>query len=331
VNPADCASSPAEHSRPEDRGSDVERASGQRNRAAEPSAATLASLYRRSSGRTLAVLIGQISAVAAAAIAAEAIGEPWAICIAILFIGTRQYGLGEVLIHEASHHNLSGSRRLNDGLGVLLSWPFFFTFEGYRRFHLQHHRTPLDDPENSIIEEYQDWRLPLAGESVSASRMFWLLVLRPLAGVIGLYHLWGIASDAYYDSDLRENTCMWLAWAAVVGLLWWFGLIGLLVIYWLVPLIFVFATLNYWSEVGDHYRTSELLTRSNVGVGWNLLIAGNVGYHVVHHKYPSIPWFRLRAAHAQFKHAIPGQTCDGLLASFRQILAGGQQIRRGAG
>jgi fatty acid desaturase len=265
-----------------------------------------------------------------AATAAEAIDALWATSLAILFIGTRQYGLGEVLVHEASHHNLSSNRRLNDGIGIVLSWSVFFTFEGYRRFHLQHHRTPLDDPANSIIEEYQDWRLPLTGEPVSAARMLWLIVLRPLAGVIGLYHLWGIASDAYYDSDLKENTCMWFFWAALVALLSWFGVLGLLVLYWLIPLIFVFATLNYWSEVGDHYRTSELLTRSNVGMAWNRLIAGNVGYHVVHHKYPSIPWFRLRAAHARFKDDVPGQACDGLLGSFRQMLAGHQQIARGA-
>lgn len=298
----------------------------QPDRSSEPSSPKLTSLCKSSTSRTLIAVVGQTSAIVAAAIAAESISELWAICIAVLFIGTRQYGLGEVLVHEASHHNLSSNRKFNDSLGTLLSWLFFFTFEGYRRFHLQHHRTPLDDPENSIIEEYQDWRLPLSDEVVSTPRLFWLIVLRPLVGVIGLYHLRGIASDAYYDSDLKENTCMWLSWTVVVVVLWQLDLAGLLVVYWLTPLIFVFATLNYWSEVGDHYRTSELLTRSAVGVWWNMLIGGNIGYHVVHHRYPGIPWFRLKAAHSQFEHDLLGQTSASMLTAFKQILGGHQHI-----
>jgi fatty acid desaturase len=269
--------------------------------------ALLAALSKRSTCRTLTVLVAQIVTIVVAAVSAELIAEPWAVGVAIFVIGTRQYGLGEVLVHEASHHNLSGHRRLNDILGLFLSWPFFFTFGGYRRFHLQHHRVPLDDPENSIIEEYQDWR--------------------PWAGVIALYHLVGIVSDAYYDSDLKENTCMWLSWAVVVSVLWHLGLMDVLLLYWLAPLLLVFATLNYWSEVGDHYRTSDYLTRSNVGIWWNTLIAGNVGYHAVHHKYPGIPWFRLKAAHAELGEDILGQSSDGLVAAFAQMRKGRQHFR----
>jgi fatty acid desaturase len=292
--------------------------------------ARLAVLSKRSERRSLLVLFGQLLSVAVAAYAAEVIGHPLAKVAAILFIGTRQYGLGEVLIHEASHNNLSDRPRFNVVIGTLLSWPFLFTFEGYRRFHMQHHRVRLDDPENSIIEEYQDWRLPLAREPISARRLFWLIHLRPLLGIIGLYHLYGIASDAYYDSDLKENACMWLAWAAVAALAWYFGLTSLLLLYWLVPLFLVFATLNYWSEVGDHYRTSEMLTRSNTGPWWNVLIAGNVGYHVVHHKYPRIPWFALKAAHTELGSLLPGQTSSGPISAFRQMQMGHQSLRSNA-
>jgi len=286
----------------------------------------LTALYRRDTTHTLIVLVSQVAAVVVVAIAAEAIDAAWATCLAILIIGTRQYGLGEVLVHEASHHNLSSHRWINTVIGTALSWPFFFTFTGYRRFHLQHHQVPLDDPRNSIIEEYQDWRLPLSAEAVSRRRLIWLIFLRPLTGVIALYHLYGIASDAYYDADLKENTCMWLFWAVMLALCWHLGVMEGLLLYWLAPLFLVFATLNYWSEVGDHYRTSDLLTRSNIGPGWNILIAGNVGYHVVHHKYPRIPWFRLKAAHALLGGSLPGQTSTSLFAAFSQMRKGHQHV-----
>jgi fatty acid desaturase len=292
-----------------------------------PHAAALAALSRRSTGRSLLALAVHVAVIVAAATAAAWTARPWAACLAVLIIGTRQYALGEVLVHEASHRNLSARLWLNDALGTMLSWPFFFTFEGYRRFHLQHHRLALDDPQNSILEEYQDWRLPLSEERLSRRRLVWLLVLRPLVGVIALYHLWGIASDAYYDSDLKENTAMWLFWGLLVALLWPLGWLGYLFLYWLAPLFLVFASLNYWSEVSDHYRTSGLLTRSYTAGWWNRLIAGNIGYHVVHHRYPGIPWFRIKAASDQFGGDLSGQTSDSLVAMLAQIQEGHQQVR----
>jgi fatty acid desaturase len=327
VNAADPASSGTEQRRPERLNSPVDTSCRRPAGAGQLSPPVLLALCRRSIGRTSIAITAQISAIAAAAVAAEMVDQLWAKGLAILFIGTRQYGLGEVLVHEASHQSLARNWMLNNTLGTLLSWPFFFTFEGYRRFHLQHHLTPLDDPENSIFEEYQDWRLPLSDEPVSARRLFWLLVLRPLTGVIALYHVVGIVSDAYYDSDLKENTAMWSAWAAICVILWQFGLMSLLFLYWLAPLFLVFAALNYWSEVGDHYRTSHLLTRSNTDAWWNSLIGGNIGYHVVHHKYPRIPWFRLKRAHDLLGGDLPGQTTTGLVAAFRVICNGHQQLR----
>ena len=72
-----------------------------------------------------------------------------AYAIAILVIGTRQHALA-VLSHDATHFHVSRSKRLNDLLSNLLAaWPMAFSSSGYRRWHLQHHRTvgSDDDPE----------------------------------------------------------------------------------------------------------------------------------------------------------------------------------------
>lgn len=282
-------------------------------------------LSKRNTSRTLITISFQVAAIILAATICESVDEIWVTCLASIFIGTRQYGLGEVLVHEASHRNLSNNREFNDMLGILLSWPFFFTFEGYRRFHVEHHRLPLDDPENTIFEQYEDWRLPLTGELSTLSTL-WFTFLRPITGVTALLHLWGVISDAYWDSDLKENTLMWGSWLIAVGVAWQFGLLTKLIIYWLLPLFFVFATLNYWSEIADHYRTSDLQTRSYTGRWWNSLVGGNIGYHAVHHKYPGIPWFRLRQAHLLLGEHLIGQTSRGPVEAFRQIRDGYQLV-----
>ena len=71
--------------------------------------------------------------------------------LAILVIGTRQYALGEALLHEASHWHLSSSKPVNDLLGAILAWPAFTSLAAYRRFHNRlHHELDIADSENSI-------------------------------------------------------------------------------------------------------------------------------------------------------------------------------------
>ena len=47
---------------------------------------------------------------------------------------------------------------------------------------------------------------------------------------------------------------MLTAWAVVIAGAAYFSLWRELILYWLIPYTFVFSTLNYWSEVGDHYQ-----------------------------------------------------------------------------
>ena len=93
---------------------------------------------------------------------------------------------------------------------------------------------------------------------LSRARAFWLLVLRPAFGLTGVMHLYRAVRDFGYDFDLRETRLMLAAWAAVIAGAAYFSLLGELILYWLVPYIFVLSTLNYWSEVGDHFGSAGL-------------------------------------------------------------------------
>ena len=110
--------------------------------------------------------------------------------LAVVVIGTRQYALGEALLHEASHCHLSRSKRLNDLMGAILAWPVFTSLAAYRRFHNRlHHEVDIADEKNSIWEDYESWGLPPPSRKLSPALAFWLFVLRPAVGLTGVMHL----------------------------------------------------------------------------------------------------------------------------------------------
>jgi fatty acid desaturase len=287
-------------------------------------------MFARSSARSVATITGEYALIALGVVLGVSAGNPWGYACAVFLIGTRQYALGECMAHEASHRNLSRTTWLNEALGIAVSWPFFFTLHGYRRFHNRlHHGIDLKDGENSIYEDYQDWGLPPDDVPLGRSAACWHLVGKPLIGIISFRHLVKTIEDFYWDSDLLENTAMLIFWAAVLLLAAYFGLLAGLLLYWIVPFFVVVPVLNYWSEVGDHYRVTGASTRSDLNWYVNTLVAHNIGYHGLHHYRPSIPWFRLRRAYPIFQRELQEQVSGGYWMTFCQIMAEERRLRSG--
>jgi len=281
-------------------------------------------LTRRSTTRALLTLAVEYGIIAAAIFIPTALPDTgWQVkVLAIIIIGTRQYALGEALLHEASHWHLSNNKSVNNLLGAILAWPVFTTLTAYRRYHNRlHHEVDIADPKNSIWDEYDDWALPAQGRTLGPARAFWLLVLRPAIGLTGIMHLLNTIRDFTYDFDLWETRLMLIAWALLIATATYFSLWHELIVYWLIPFTFIFSTLNYWSEVGDHYRVSGAKTRSDLNWFLNTFISHNIGYHALHHKYSSIPWFRLPEAYRAHKAEIVEQVSHGYWETFVQIIA----------
>ena len=202
---------------------------------------------RRSTKRALLTIAAEYAIITGAiAIAAAVPDTGWPVkALAILVIGTRQYALGEALLHEASHWHLSNSKSVNDLLGAILAWPVFTSLAAYRRFHNRlHHGLDIADSENSIWEDYEDWGLPAPSRTLGLACAFWLLVLRPAIGLTGIMHLFKTVRDFGYDFDLWETRLMLTAWAVVIAGAAYFSLWRELILYWLIPYTFIFLTLR---------------------------------------------------------------------------------------
>lgn len=234
--------------------------------------------------------------------------DDWRVWLILAWpIGLFQFALGECLTHEASHYNLFRSRWMNVAGEWLYCIPFFFTLSDYRREHAVHHHK-LGDAEDHIVRDNQQ-----RGLYETPPKLVWIWFCMPILGLAGL---WFLRSCSHLASSLKSVGKIFIFWSLIllVGVHW--GFTTEIVFGWLLPLFWCCASFLWWSEIRDHYNT-RTGTRSDLGI-LNVLTHNN-GYHDVHHRFPSIPWYRLPEAH----HALcKEQNLDisyGFLDAFRQM------------
>lgn len=262
--------------------------------------------------------------------------------LAVAVVASRQHAL-MVLGHEAIHKRLSADPWLNDGLGrYVATFPVFISLSKWAFIHLRHHRHThtADDPDRAIYARY-----PLA------AKKFRRLLLRDVCGlnvistlkyfadvpfVTGRFNrrFLGEEGAARYaqTTDMRRFASCWAVVLAVgFGVAGWtFG--GLFVLYWLVPyctLMQVFFRIRGAIEHGnvpDPDNTYQRTRTYCMSVALRFFFAPKqVGYHLEHHLYPSIPFYRLPRIHDVLKRAVYPRE-SGYVEPFRISL---QKLVRG--
>lgn len=215
-------------------------------------------------------------------------------------------GLGVVLalqsslMHEASHGHPTRSARLNEalvGMPVGLVWP-------YRRFksiHLRHHADdrltdPFDDPESYYQALWQHEELPRAMKMVLRlnNTMLGRMLINPWLGSVG-FIISDMRAIAAGDRVIRKAWLLHGAGLAVVlpvvaygfGIPVWLYILGPV---WLGQSLISVRTFaeHQWSERPD--GRTIIVERSPL----SLLFLNN-NLHLVHHKMPSVSWYRLPA------------------------------------
>jgi fatty acid desaturase len=236
----------------------------------------------------------------------------WLWVAGILLIGTRQHALG-ILAHEGVHYIVTGKKRWNDLLANLLTaYPLTYCVEGYRTFHLLHHRwleTPRD-PERATLDLYPDeWNYPM-----SRGRFYGFLVrdifgLHRRAATDFMKYIWQVpGGNKSQIARVLIFHGVVLTIAVLSGYYWSYLLL------WIVPLLTVTMMCVRMRTAAEHYGIGSLeqkyqrdavqalpTTRTIIGNPLTrfLFCPHNMSYHVEHHLYPSVPVFRLRALHKE--------------------------------
>ncbi len=235
--------------------------------------------------------------------------------------------------HEALHGHPTRIRWLNTALATPPIW-LWLPFERYRHSHLTHHRDdrltdPLDDPESRYWTP-EGWRElgPIGQALVRAqTRLLGRLLIGPFWSIA---MFWRTEASALLAGD-REKAKVWLLHTVFTAALLavaigWFGLP-----LWLYLLGFVYGgtALALVRSFAEHKAHDEVERRTAIVEDtplFGLLFLHN-NLHVVHHKWPTVPWYRLPALYREHREAIlaenGGLHYKGYGEVFRRFLLSG--------
>lgn len=213
-------------------------------------------------------------------------------------------------LHEACHGNIAGRDSskmwINHLIGYLCGWVLLHEYKAFRHMHLAHHRNPNNeelDPDT------------------------WVKVKNPLHVAFRCFTIVFYYNHFFFKNvafKWREGKNLPLAihiilsytvlysimfWLAVFG--WWREVLML----WLLPhyiasamIIFFFAYLVHEPhEATDRYRDTNIFIFKNWGhklITWAYCFQN---YHLIHHLYPRIPFYRYPEVYDEVKPILEGE------------------------
>jgi fatty acid desaturase len=252
--------------------------------------------------------LGEWAAICTAIALAAYFWNPLLYVLAVIFIGARQHAL-LILGHDASHYRTLRTRWQNDLFAnIFMMWPTFASVEGFRKFHGTHHQyTNLQDDGNRHIwythdaagELAPDWQFPKTRWGLA------LVILRRAAFLTGLFWIVrGLVGSTLIPSSTWMRAVRFAFYAGVIVALTSFGLWWEFVLFWIVPFCTWHIAAQYIRLICEHSAVESdeeeySITRTTIPTLLEriFVLPCNVGYHLEHHWYPSVPFYRLPELH----------------------------------
>jgi beta-carotene hydroxylase len=190
------------------------------------------------------------------------------------------------VIHDACHQSAHRNRMVNAILGHGSAMMLAFSFPVFTRVHLQHH-AHVNDPKND------------PDHFVSTGGPLWLINAR------FLYHeIFFFQRKLWRKSELLE----WVISRLIVGTIFYVSIqyhfLGYILNFWFIPTAIVGLALGLFFDYLPHRPFQERDRWKNARVYpnpiLNILIGGQ-NYHLIHHLWPSIPWYRYQPAYYAVK------------------------------
>ena len=270
------------------------------------------SLSKLSNASSAWALLSVWLTIAATVVVAAYFNTWWVYLPAIVVIAARQHALG-VFVHDATHYRLFTSRTLNDALcDLFCAFPIGLSTLGYRDDHMEHHRSTntLSDPYYVLVTQIPSWQWPQTkGEAVrhlllEVSGMNTFRNLRSMQPWTALgqwiRHRHDPLLKARCTIDLAATGLFWTVIAAVLTLTGGWYLFFLL---WFLPGLTFYQLFNRLRTMAEHtYEMStgeSLVTNQVQGSSFERFCIApfNVNYHIVHHLFPAVPFYRLPQVH----------------------------------
>jgi fatty acid desaturase len=207
-------------------------------------------------------------------------------------------------MHEATHYRAAPTRWLNEVIGEILALPVLIKMQDYRKTHFAHHRNVNtgDDPDWVRKLGDRDFAFPKSALEIG-------VMLLPFALGIKFFILINklkLQSKRYAQSGLRPSiltiarsiTILIIASMSIVLGFW-----DMLIFYWIIPLLTSSMVFFHIRSVAEHFAIDSdhafNQTRTVISPFWEawLLAPHGINYHLEHHLYPSVPFYRLPEVH----------------------------------
>lgn len=208
-------------------------------------------------------------------------------------------------LHEAAHKNIWGratrGRRMEEMIGVLCSIPTGINFSSHRAGHMRHHaytNDPDRDPDHFTEGRLRELPAKFYGMTMLYSFLPFFALIPPLR-VLLPSRLRKVLADRQAGRDEgKAQVRFWFLTTVVLVACFLLGQGWVALLAWWIPariqlcwLMFIFA----WYPHHPANETSRYRhTRVAVFRGSGLLIRGH-DHHAIHHLYPRVPHYRLRA------------------------------------
>ncbi len=233
------------------------------------------------------------------------------------------------LQHELIHGHPTRWPAVNRLFGILplaVWYPYQLYRDSHLHHHVDHHLTlPALDTESSYVSSaaWVGMNRPLRA-LLWFNRTFWGRML--VGPAIAISGTWTEAVRQPWRGDWRQVP-MWLRHLAMLGgLLWWIDAnFGVSAIWYLLAVAYPAQSLAMIRSYYEHRPAEEHKQRivlNEAGPVFRLLFLNN-NYHLVHHDFPSLPWYLLprvyRARRAEYIARSGGFHVRGYWQLMRQF------------
>lgn len=229
------------------------------------------------------------------------------------------------LQHECVHDHPSSSRLFNAVFAGLSLW-LYLPFSLYRETHLEHHASEQLTSPNEDCESFyftgETWQRFGAFRQAFWTMHNTLLGRVVLGPPVVLCRLAATELALLRKGDLT-HVPFWLIHSAVVAaILWWTTSVCDLAV-WEYLLYFVYPgmSLSLVRSFAEHMPSTSQIKRSAIieaGPVFSLLFLSN-NLHLLHHKRPLLPWYKMKAAYRKERELLLTQNDNLVYAGYSEI------------
>ncbi|MEM1031346.1 MAG: fatty acid desaturase [Myxococcota bacterium] len=185
-------------------------------------------------------------------------------------------------MHDATHRAVGKKGKINEIVGRVCAAILLVPFGAFRHIHLQHHRH-TNDPEHDP-------------DFYSGNGPVWQLPFRWLTQDLTYYAIYFRAGRPRREL-IEAIVTVVLSIGAVVGLSFWLGA-DVMLLGWVLPSRLAIGALAFAFDYLPHHPHSIPASEDRYAASrifeskWLTPVLMFQNYHLVHHLYPSVPFYR---------------------------------------